>query len=65
MGQRKQAAPCGEWIRANDALRRHGIRPARLDRLVVTGAVRARLDPGEAPRYNAADVERVASAGRR
>ena len=50
----------GEWISAAESSRILGCAPATIQRAVILGHIKVKLDPGVAPRYCKADVERLA-----
>jgi hypothetical protein len=57
------SAPNGsEWISGLRARQLLGIGYGGLQRLAVLGKVRTLIEPGLSPRYNRADVEKVAEA---
>lgn len=51
-----------EWISGLRARQILGIGYGALQRLAVLGKVRTLIEPGLSPRYNRADVEKVAEA---
>jgi hypothetical protein len=53
-----------EWISGALASRTLGCAPSTLQRAVILGHIKIKLDPGVAPRYSKSDVERLAQQPR-
>lgn len=54
-----------QWTSGLQARKALGIGYGALQRLVVLGRIRVRVEPGVSPRYCREDVERLAGASRR
>jgi hypothetical protein len=65
MSSRPVAArhPLQEWINGAEACRILKCAPSTLHRMCVLALIRVLLEPGLAPRYSRADVERHRGAG--
>jgi hypothetical protein len=50
-----------EYISRSCAGRRLGVDHRTVERIAIAGNVRRKLLPGQAPRYNRADIERIAN----
>jgi hypothetical protein len=50
-----------EWITLRETARRLGIMPTTAYRVIPAAGIRKRVLPGTFPKYNAADVARVAA----